>query len=196
MEQVQTISSSNSTFSNKTIPNHYLVLDIESRYSAEEVGGWQFAEKMEISIAVTYDSTTDTFTSYTQETIFPLFQRLKKADLIIGFNHTTFDYAVLQPFAPYNLQNLPSLDLLKEIKKSLSHRISLDNLAQATLNIKKTANGLQALQRWKEGNLENIIEYCKNDVSITNKLFLFGHSNQYVQFINNDNQCIRIPVDW
>ncbi|AGC50344.1 ribonuclease H-like domain-containing protein [Lawsonia intracellularis] len=196
MEQVQTISSSNSTFSNKTIPNHYLVLDIESRYSAEEVGGWQFAEKMEISIAVTYDSTTDTFTSYTQETIFPLFQRLKKADLIIGFNHTTFDYAVLQPFAPYNLQNLPSLDLLKEIKKSLSHRISLDNLAQATLNIKKTANGLQALQWWKEGNLENIIEYCKNDVSITNKLFLFGHSNQYVQFINNDNQCIRIPVDW
>lgn len=196
MEQVQTISSSNSTFSNKTIPNHYLVLDIESRYSAEEVGGWQFAEKMEISIAVIYDSTTDTFTSYTQETIFPLFQRLKKADLIIGFNHTTFDYAVLQPFAPYNLQNLPSLDLLKEIKKSLSHRISLDNLAQATLNIKKTANGLQALQWWKEGNLENIIEYCKNDVSITNKLFLFGHSNQYVQFINNDNQCIRIPVDW
>lgn len=196
MEQVQTISSSNSTFSNKTIPNHYLVLDIESRYSAEEVGGWQFAEKMEISIAVAYDSTTDTFTSYTQETIFPLFQRLKKADLIIGFNHTTFDYAVLQPFAPYNLQNLPSLDLLKEIKKSLSHRISLDNLAQATLNIKKTANGLQALQWWKEGNLENIIEYCKNDVSITNKLFLFGHSNQYVQFINNDNQCIRIPVDW
>lgn len=196
MEQVQTILSSNSTLSNKTIPKHYLVLDIESRYSAEEVGGWQFAEKMGISIAVTYDSTTDTFTHYTQETIFPLFQRLKKAELIIGFNHTTFDYAVLQPFAPYNLQYLPSLDLLKKIKKRLSHRISLDNLAQATLNIKKTANGLQALQWWREGNLENIIEYCTNDVSITNKLFLFGHSNQYLQFINNDNQCLQIPVDW
>lgn len=196
MEQLQPSLFSKSTSSNKAIPRHYLVLDIESRYSAEEVGGWQFAEKMGISIAIIYDSSIDTFTNYTQETIPSLFQQLKKAELIIGFNHTIFDYAVLQPFAPYNLQVLPSLDLLKEIKKQRLHRISLDNLAQATLNIKKTANGLQALQWWREGNLQELIEYCKNDVTITNKLFLFGHYNQYIQFINNDNQIIQIPVDW
>lgn len=177
-------------------PTRYLVLDLETRISAEEVGGWQFAERMGVSVAVVYDSLTETFTAYTEETLFSLFQRLKKATQVIGFNHTVFDYAVLQPFAPYNLQHLPSLDLLKEIKKQLSHRISLDNLAQATLNIKKTANGIQALEWWKEGDLNSIIQYCKTDVDITHKLFLFGLHNQYLLFTNNEQQTVHIHVHW
>ncbi len=39
----------------------YGVFDVETRRSAAEVGGWNRAEKMGISIAVLYDSGPDQF---------------------------------------------------------------------------------------------------------------------------------------
>ena len=40
----------------KPAPGRYGVLDIETRYSADEVGGWSRADRMGVSIACVYDS--------------------------------------------------------------------------------------------------------------------------------------------
>ena len=109
-----------------------------------------------------------------------MFERLREAGLVIGFNSSRFDYAVLQPFAGYDLRSLPTLDMLVEVKKRLSYRVSLDNLARATLNAPKSADGMQALQWWKEGNLASIAEYCRKDVEITRDVYLFGHRERVV----------------
>ena len=52
-----------------------------------------------------------------------MFERLREAGLVIGFNSSRFDYAVLQPFAGYDLRSLPTLDMLVEVKKRLSYRV-------------------------------------------------------------------------
>lgn len=178
------------------LPGRYMVLDVETRRSAAEVGGWNRADRMGVSVAVLYDSQGDVFIEYEQDALPALFARLREADLVIGFNSSRFDYAVLQPFAGYDLRSLPTLDMLVEVKKRLSYRVSLDNLARATLNAPKSADGLQALQWWKEGNLSAIAEYCRKDVEITRDVYLFGHREGYLLFTNKAGQAVRIAVEW
>ncbi len=178
------------------LPGRYMVLDVETRRSATEVGGWNRADRMGVSVAVLYDSQGDVFVEYEQDALPDLFARLREADLVIGFNSSRFDYTVLQPFAGYDLRSLPTLDMLVEVKKRLSYRVSLDNLARATLNAPKSADGLQALQWWKEGNLSAIAEYCRKDVEITRDVYLFGHREGYLLFTNKAGQAVRIAVEW
>lgn len=175
---------------------HYMVLDVETRRSAAEVGGWHKADKMGVSIAVLYDSATDAYTAYPQDDMPAMLTHLRKADLVIGFNIQRFDYAVLSPFAGYDLHTLPTLDMLTEVKNRLAYRVSLDNLASATLNAPKSADGLQALQWWKEGKLDLITQYCQKDVEITRALYLYGKHNRYLLFTNKAGQAVRVPVGW
>lgn len=177
-------------------PRHYVVFDVETRRSAAEVGGWHKAGQMGVSVTVLYDSLADDYFSYSQDELPALFERLRAAETVVGFNSLRFDYAVLTPFAPFELRALPSLDLLLRIKERLNYRISLDNLGQATLGEPKSADGLQALQWWKEGRCEEIAAYCRKDVDLTRRLYLFGLREGYLLFTNKAGQRVRVPVDF
>ncbi|EGY25408.1 putative HELICASE domain protein [Desulfovibrio sp. A2] len=174
----------------------YMVLDVETRRAAADVGGWHRADRMGVSVAVLYDAADDSYTPYEQDAVPEMLDRLRAADLVVGFNISRFDYAVLSPFAPYDLHTLPTLDMLTKVKDRLSYRISLDNLAQATFGTPKSADGLQALQWWKEQRLDLIAEYCRKDVEITRALFLHGHEKGYLLFTNKAGQAVRVPVAW
>ncbi len=177
-------------------PRHYVVFDVETRRSAAEVGGWHKAGQMGVSVTVLYDSLADDYFSYSQDELPALFERLRAAETVVGFNSLRFDYVVLTPFAPFELRALPSLDLLQRIKERLNYRISLDNLGQATLGEPKSADGLQALQWWKEGRCEEIAAYCRKDVDLTRRLYLFGLREGYLLFTNKAGQRVRVPVDF
>lgn len=177
-------------------PEHYLVFDVETRRSAAEVGGWNRADRMGVSIAVAYDSRADDFFSYTQEALPELFARMRAARLVVGFNSFRFDYAVLSAFAPFDLRALPGLDLLRRVQDSLNYRVSLDNLGQATLDEPKSADGLQALRWWQEGRLDDIAAYCRKDVDLTRRLYLFGLEHGWLLFTNKAGQRVRVPVDF
>ena len=174
----------------------YMVLDVETRRAAADVGGWNRADRMGVSVAVLYDAADDSYTPYEQDAVPEMLDRLRAADLVVGFNISRFDYAVLSPFAPYDLHTLPTLDMLTKVKDRLSYRISLDNLAQATFGTPKSADGLQALQWWKEKRLDLIAEYCRKDVEITRALFLHGREKGYLLFTNKAGQAVRVPVAW
>lgn len=171
-----------------------MVLDVETRHSADEAGGWHNAHLMGVSIAVLFDGKE--YQSFTQDRLDAMFTLMKKADLIIGFNTLNFDYKVLQPFCSYNLRDLPSLDMLHEIKKRLNYRVSLDNLASSTFNLQKSADGLKALEWWKQGELDKITEYCTQDVRLTKQLYEFAKENGYLLFTNKAGQKVRIPTTW
>ena len=183
-------------------PEPYVVFDVETRRSAAEVGGWGLARKMGVSVAVLYDNRDDAYHAFRQEELDGLFARLAGAALVVGFNSVRFDYAVLAPFAPAgfphgaDLRALPSLDLLLRIHERLGYRISLGNLGEATLGEPKSADGLQALKWWKEGRLEDIAAYCRKDVELTRRLYLFGLENGYLLFSNKAGQRARVPVDF
>ncbi|KPK00161.1 MAG: DEAD/DEAH box helicase [Desulfobacterales bacterium SG8_35] len=177
-------------------PHRYGVFDVETRRSAAEVGGWHRAERMGISVAVLYDSLSDSFKTYLEKDIPELIRDLQKFDLVVGFNNKRFDNKVLSAYSLFNLGTLPTLDIMEEISKRLGYRLSLDRLAEHTLGVKKSANGLQALQWFKEGRMEEIISYCRQDVKITRDIFLFGLENRYLLFKNKAGSIVRLPVDF
>lgn len=176
-----------------TPPQHFVVFDVETRRSAAEVGGWHRAGQMGVSVAVVYDSKADDYFSHSQEDLPALFERLRAADLVVGFNSLRFDYAVLAPFATFELRSLPGLDLLQRVHERLNYRVSLNNLGQATLGEPKSADGMQALQWWKEGRCEEIAAYCRKDVDLTRRLYLFGLTEGYLLFSNKAGQRVRLP---
>lgn len=171
-----------------------MVLDVETRFSADEVGGWQNSPAMGVSVAVLFDG--EKYQHFTQDNLEAMFTLMRQADLIVGFNTLGFDYKVLQPFCTYNLWELPSLDMLKEIKKRLNYLVSLDNLAASTFNRQKSADGLKAIAWWKQGEIEKITEYCTQDVRLTKELYEFAKENGYLLFTNKAGQRVRIPTAW
>ncbi|WP_051249598.1 DEAD/DEAH box helicase [Maridesulfovibrio zosterae] len=181
---------------NISAPKSFGVLDVETRRSAQEVGGWNKAERMGISIAVLYDSEQDKFFEYEEDQIPEMIEHLQNLDLIIGFNIERFDYKVLSGIHAFNYKSLPTLDLLIKVHERLGYRLKLDNIAQATVDAAKSADGLQALEWWKEGRLDLITEYCKQDVAVTRDVYLFGRDNGYVLFTNKDKKKVRLPVAW
>jgi DEAD/DEAH box helicase domain-containing protein len=147
-------------------------------------------------VAVLYDSVSESFKAYIEKDIPDLIRDLQTFDLVVGFNNKRFDNKVLSAYSVFNLASLPTLDIMEVITNRLGYRLSLDRLAEHTLGVKKSANGLQALQWYKEGKIEEIISYCRQDVKITRDIFLFGLENRYLLFKNKAGSIVRLPVDF
>ena len=175
---------------------HYGVFDLETQRSAAEVGGWQRANLMKISCVVLYDSKQDRFIDFMENQIPRFIECLQAFDLVVGFNIKRFDYQVLKGYSDFDFRQLNNLDILEEVKEYLGFRLSLAHLATATLGAEKTADGLQALQWWKQGRILEIIEYCRQDVKITRDLYRYGRNNGHLVFKNRENNVARIPVNW
>ncbi len=178
------------------VPASYAVFDVETRRSAAEVGGWHRADRMGISVAVLYDSVSDSFKTYLEKDIRDLIRDLQTFDLVVGFNNKRFDNRVLSAYTPFNFASLPTLDIMEKISERLGYRLSLDRLAEHTLGVKKSADGLQALQWFKEGRIDEIIDYCRQDVRITRDIYLFGLKNRYLLFKNKAGSIVRLPIDF
>ena len=177
-------------------PGRFAVLDIETRRGADEVGGWSRADRMGVSVAVLYDSAADSLRDFSEQEIPELVGELSRFELVVGFNLLRFDYQVLAGVVPFDYGSLPTLDMLASVHERLGYRIKLDNLARATLDAGKSADGLMALTWWKQGRLDLISEYCRQDVCVTRDLYLFGRDKGYVLFTNKAGQKVRLPVDW
>jgi DEAD/DEAH box helicase domain-containing protein len=172
------------------------VFDLETQRSAKEVGGWNKAHLMRVSLAVIWDSHQQAFTTYMEADMDALLEHLQVADLVVGFNVLGFDYSVLRGYTQFDFRQLNTLDMLRDIHAQLRYRVSLDALAKATLGTSKSADGLQALRWWKEGRIELIDEYCQQDVAVTRDLFQFGVDHQHLLFDRKNQGRMRVPVDW
>jgi len=173
-----------------------LFLDIETQRSAEEVGGWHNKHLMRLAVGAVWDSQKEVFSVFAEDRVHELIDTLKTADLIVGFNISDFDYNVLKGYSSFHFAELPTFDILQEISKQLGYRLSLNHLAHKTLNVEKSADGLQSLKWFKEGRMEEVIAYCKKDVEITKDLFLFGLAHGYLLFETKAGQLVRLPVEW
>ena len=170
--------------------------DLETQKSAEEVGGWGNIHKMGLAVGVVWDSLDQEFFTYEEKDARQLVDKLRTADLAVGFNIIGFDYTVLQPYSDFDLQEINTFDMLVDVKKQLGFRLSLNHLAQHTLNAEKSADGLVSLQWYKEGKISKIIQYCKQDVEITRDLFLFGEKNGYVNYQSRSGNPLKLEVNW
>ena len=173
-----------------------LYFDLETQKSADDVGGWGNIHDMKLAVGVVWDSCEQEYFSYLEGAASQLVKKLQTADLVVGFNVKKFDYGVLQPYADFDLDEITTFDMLIDVNKKLGHRLSLNHLAENTLNAEKSADGLVSLQWFKEGKIDKIIEYCKQDVEITRDLFLYGESHGYVKYSTRSGVAKDLKVDW
>ena len=170
--------------------------DLETQKSADDVGGWGNIHKMKLAVGVVWDSIDQDYFVYEEKDAKTLVEKLRTADLVIGFNVIGFDYTVLQPYSDFDLQEINTFDMLVDVKKLLNFRLSLNHLAQHTLDAKKSADGLISLQWYKEGKIDKIIHYCKQDVEITRDLYLYGEENGYLNYQSRSGNPLQLEVNW
>ncbi len=172
--------------------------DLETQKGADEVGGWNNSHLMKLAVGVVWDSVDEQYHSYLEKDAAQLVEKLRLADLVVGFNVIGFDYAVLQPYASIDLMEINTFDMLVHVHKKLGFRLGLNHLAQHTLGAEKNADGLISLQWYKEGKMDKIIEYCIQDVKITRDLYLFGEKHQYINYQGKDRAKTihKLEVDW
>lgn len=176
-----------------------IVLDIETQNLFSDVGGKENLSKLLLSVAGVYSYSSNGFMTFTENEM-PQFARiLEKTDLIVGFNINHFDLPVLQKYFSFDLNKIPALDIMTEVVNRIGHRVSLDDLVSNTLGKKKSANGLLAVEYWREGRINELKKYCLDDVRLTRDLYEHGLENGEIKFTARDANLPYLKtlrVDW
>lgn len=175
--------------------NKEVVLDIETKNTFQDVGGY-FTDKLEVSVVVAYYYEDDTYEAYLEEDLPKLFKKLETAERIIGYNSKGFDIPILNNYYPGDLLQIPQLDMLEKIHQSLGFRLKLDSVAASTIGASKSAHGLLAVQWWKEGKIDEIIEYCKQDVKVTKEVYEYGRENGFILFDDRTGERQKVDIDF
>ncbi len=174
-----------------------VVFDLETRLSADEVGGWNNKHLMRVAVGVAWDSADGQFKVFYEEDVPALIALLKSADLVVGFNSRNFDYGVLKGYTAEKLeQTLPTLDILEELEKKLKHRVKLDSVAQATLGLGKSGDGLQSLRWVKEGKMDLVRDYCIQDVKVTLDVFRHAIDKKFLMYADRQGKPLKVVTDW
>ena len=170
--------------------------DLETKHSAADVGGWSHIDKMGMSIGVTYSTERGGYKVYGEPEVEALITELQRADLVVGFNHVRFDYRVLEGYSVFDFSQVPSLDMLIEVDRILGHRLKLDSITQATFDCEKTAEGLQAIEWYREGKLAEIAEYCLFDVKLTKLVHEYGVAYGHLYYLSRLGKKLKVEVEW
>lgn len=178
-----------------------IIIDVETKKLFSEINN-KDPSKLEISYVGILKVDENGFfrpkdyQGFFEEDLGDLWPILEKADRVIGFNIINFDFPALRPYYPGDLMSLPRLDILNEVEKILSHRVSLQSIAQATLNESKSGSGIDAVEFWRKGDRDNLSKYCRQDVEVTAKVYQYGLKNKKLKFIDRLNNLREVVVDF
>ena len=173
-----------------------VVFDLETQRSFAEVGGRSQFHRLGVSVGVAYRYDLDEYLVVNEETISELVTLLLEASLVVGYNIRGFDYEVLRAYTEENLHKLPTLDLMFDLEERLGFRPKLDSVVSATLGEGKIADGMQALEWWRLGEIDKIIEYCQEDVRVTRDLYDFGKRHRWVHVSRFGGKPRKVEVEW
>lgn len=170
--------------------NKEIVFDIET------IGDINDLSTMKVTVVSIYQFENDTTSSFEEHELSNLWPLFERCDRIIGYNSAHFDVPILDRYYSGDLTKIPHLDLLKVVKESTGKRFKLNDLVKATLQLEKSADGLQAMEWFKEGKLDLIKQYCEQDVRITKDLYLYGLKNKMLYYPTLTGEIMPFPVNF
>lgn len=101
--------------------------------------------------------------------------------LMVGFNSIPFDNKVIAATLGISIPEEQCYDLLREIWKaaglgpvfspSTHGGFGLDAVCETNFGVKKSGNGALAPVLWQRGQYGEVIDYCMNDIYMTDRLF-------------------------
>ena len=154
-----------------------LVFDIETQnFFTDPDVGWDNYAALKISVVGVYSYIEDRYYCYEENEMDKLAELFSDARRIVGFSMNRYDIPVLNNYfqrlkgAP-KLWEMERVDLLEEIEMATGSRVSLDRLAGANLGLSKTHHSSEAGALYREGKIDELKEYCVNDVKLTKELY-------------------------
>ncbi len=150
-----------------------IIFDCETKNTFQDVGSNK-PEDLDLSLLVIYDYQTESYSTFLEKDLPQLWRILEETDILIGYNSDHFDIPLLNKYYPGDLTQINSLDILVEIKNAFGRRLRLDAVASGTLGIGKSGNGLDAIVWWKNGEIDKIAQYCKQDVRVTKDIYEYA----------------------
>jgi len=165
-------------------------------FDIETIGDIKDLSTMKITVVSIYEYETDSYRSFEEHELKDLWPILEKAERIIGYNSEHFDLPIMNRYYAGDLGVIPHLDLLKVIKESSGKRYKLDDVAKATLQIQKSADGLQAMEWFKQGEMQKIKDYCEQDVKVTKDVYDYGVKNKMLYYPTLTGEVMPIAVNF
>ncbi len=165
-------------------------------FDIETIGDIQDLSTMKVTVVSIYEYENDTYRSFEEHELGSLWPIFERAERLIGFNSEHFDIPILNKYYAGDLLKFPGLDMLKVVKEVTGKRYKLNDLAKATLQLEKSADGLQAMEWFKEGKLDLIKQYCEQDVKVTKELYDFGRANKMIYYPTLTGELMPIPVNF
>jgi hypothetical protein len=162
-----------------------ITFDIETKNIFQDVGSNDPAD-LDISVVCIHDSAKgdgpESYSSYFEADFPKLWPILEQADILITWNGDHFDIPLLNKYYPGDLDNIKSVDLMREVQKTLGRRLKLDTVGEATLGRNKSGHGLDAIEWWRNGELDKLVKYCIEDVRLTKELYDFALANKKLMY--------------
>ena len=162
------------------VPEHVsneIYLDVETlRLSDEVPGGWSRIRDFGLAVAITWDSNCQ-FRAWFEPDAAALINELHKFSRIVTFNGDRFDLEVLSAYGAVRPLRQKSFDVLVEIQNLIGRRVKLDHVVGQTLGVQKTADGIQAVDWWRKGEKDKVVEYCCHDVELLMRLVIHARQN-------------------
>ncbi len=175
-----------------------IIFDLETQRLAQDVGGWKNISRMGFAAGVTLEHETGIVHRYTEPDVPKLLLELQAAERVVGFNLLRFDYEVLSPYGLNLNQQLAAktIDLMLDVERQLGFRLPLANLAEATLGVGKSADGLKSVEWFKAGQIDRVLDYCEQDVRVTHRLWEHGREHGHVLFSDRNRATRQVIVSW
>jgi DEAD/DEAH box helicase domain-containing protein len=155
-----------------------LVFDIETQNFFTDPGvGWDNFEALKISVVCVYSYAQDKYFMFEENEMDKMADLFDTARRIVGFSMNRYDVPVVNSYFQKLHRRVPNLwekeriDLLEEIELAMGGRVSLSRLAEANLGVKKDRHGSEAIALYRDGKMDELKEYCKNDVKLTKELY-------------------------
>src|SRR2546430_17588554 len=127
------------------MPRNLVYFDLETQRTANDAGGWTRKGDMRMSVGAIFSTATGRYEVFGEAQVHRLIERLRRADLVVGFNVLNFDYQVLMGYTILDLvAELPTADLMADMEKRLGHRLGPGSHLNATPGLQENPAGVGA----------------------------------------------------
>lgn len=158
-----------------------ITFDIETQNFFQDVNSNDPTD-LDIAVVCIHDSLDDSYQSFQESELNKLWPILEQSDMMITWNGDHFDIPLLNKYYQGDLGKIKSLDLMKEVQKVLGRRLKLDTVGEATLGMNKSGNGIDAVEWWRNGEIDKVIKYCIDDVKLTKGLYDYAIANGALKY--------------
>ena len=195
-----------------------IALDIETKNLSTEIGGWGNTHMFVVSTVATWDGQigkiyvekdlTDKIVAKSNTQVLPMRQLkydlddiYKSGQKLLGHNIVAFDLPVLRDSLDIYcvrkfLNDKQYIDTSRELTKQYGERFRLQNLVDNTLGETKSLESVMAPALWKQGEYQEVVDYCLKDCKLVYDLYKHGQENMLKAFSIEKEEFVELKMEW